>query len=77
MCDMTEACDTARGDGQIGYAQAGTQNLKNAAPSFRDRLERRRNLLTRQLAQVEAALQLVYTNPDAEKIHELLNRSGV
>ena len=78
MCDN---CD--RGDAPIqikgSYADAGTQGQiggapKQAKPTMRDRLEEKRNRLMRQLAQIEVALQLIYTNPDAEKIYEVLDR---
>ena len=61
-----------------GYGVAGMESqAKLKASSFRDRLESRRNSLTRQLTQVEQALQLLYTNPDAEKTYEILKRTGV
>lgn len=78
-CSQTEAvneknyADAGLSAAQIGGAAQG--QIKSS--SFRDRLESRRNSLTRQLTQVEQALQLLYTNPDAEKIHEVLKRTGV
>lgn len=75
-CNRTEAVNEVRGYGEAGMAaEAKSAQLK--ASSFRDRLESRRNSLTRQLTQVEQALQLLYTNPDAEKTYELLKRTGV
>jgi hypothetical protein len=76
MCDT---CNTAT-DAPVGYIGGGQMETKSAhlkESTLRDRLESRRNRLTQQLAQVEAALQLIYTNPDAEKIHDVLNRSGI
>lgn len=77
MCydtDKTENANPIPG----GYATAGMETQGQIkASSFRDRLESRRNSLTRQLTQVEQALQLIYTNPDAEKIHDVLKRTGV
>jgi hypothetical protein len=65
--------------------QAGTQakgqykadlcNEKLSEPSLRDRLEMRRNSLTRQLVETEEALRVIYTNPDAEKNYELIRRA--
>lgn len=78
MCDKCEDQTDSPNIGGPAYGEAGMQaktNLK--ASSFRDRLEGRRNSLTRQLAQVEHALSLIYTNPDAEKIHEVLKSTGV
>ena len=68
MCDGCERTEAVSAD-------AGTAQLKSS--SFRDRLESRRNSLTRQLTQVEQALQLLYTNPDAEKTYDILKRTGV
>lgn len=79
MCYDTEKTDAADpGYGIKGCATSEAGNsAQTKASSFRDRLESRRNSLTRQLTQVEQALQLIYTNPDAEKIHEVLKRTGV
>jgi hypothetical protein len=57
--------------------QVGNDARVNKQSTFRDRLESQRNSLSRQLAQVETALHLLYSNPDAEKIHETLNRAGI
>ncbi len=73
-CNQTEAPNSAPGYGRAGMA---AEKLEVGASNFRERLEARRNRLTRQLVEVEEALKLVYTNPDAERIHEVLNRSGV
>ena len=73
MCDD---CNTKQAEQAASgiYGNAGSQLKQTPEPRFRHRLEEKRNRLTKQLVQVEAALQLVYTNPDAEKIYEVLNR---
>ena len=50
-------------------------NSKSAEPTLRDRLEQKRNRLTRQLVQVEEALRLLYADPNAEKNFEILSRA--
>ena len=76
-CNQTGAVEESA-KGAQGYGVAGMQaETKLKSSSFRDRLESRRNSLTRQLTQVEQALQLLYTNPDAEKTYEVLKRTGV
>lgn len=72
MCDKV-ATDSPAGNSAM-YASCGTEKKLS---TFRDRLEARRNRLSRQLVEVEEALRLIYSNPDAERIHEILNRSGV
>jgi hypothetical protein len=76
-------CDTMQ---EKSYADAGTQGeiraaqreqAKIATSNFRERLEARRNRLTRQLVEVEEALRLIYSNPDAERIYETFNRAAV
>lgn len=57
-----------------GY-QADRCNEKLSDPTLRDRLELRRNSLTRQLIETEEALRVIYTNPDAEKNYELIRRA--
>jgi hypothetical protein len=61
--------------GQLKQAQAyENAHTKAAEPTLRDRLEQKRNRLTRQLVQVEEALRLIYADPNAEKIFETLRR---
>lgn len=74
-------CDDCGKTQAPGYANSGIAMQQEARadkefrePNFRDHLEQKRNRLTKQLAQVEVALQLIYTNPDAEKIYAILNR---
>jgi hypothetical protein len=68
---------------RIPYADAGQDccvetvqsNLKeDRKPTLRDRLEEKRSRLAAQLARVDEALRLLYTNPDAEHIAEVFNR---
>jgi hypothetical protein len=77
MCDGCNQTEAPSNYADAGIkAQAQTKiggGLKES--TLRDRLEAHRNRLSRQLVQVEQALQLIYTNPDAEKIHEVLNRA--
>jgi hypothetical protein len=81
MCDPAETTTGSIGvfASQQGQAKPSADyNLKQAAdfePSLRDRLEAKRNRLTRELVQVEQALHLVYSNPDAEKNYEILRRA--
>ena len=70
-------CDNCNQNGPVETAGQGQIGPAGKELGVRERLDRRRNHLTAQLAQIDVALQLVYTNPDAEKIHEILNRSGV
>jgi hypothetical protein len=72
MCDECKQAGSAQG----GYAQAGIEKSKLKENTLRERLERRQNQLTREIAQIAAALQLIYTNPDAERIVETFNRAG-
>lgn len=60
--------------GQSAYAEAC--NTKLAEPTLRDRLESRRNRLTRQLVQVEEALRILYADPAAERTYETLKRAN-
>ena len=79
MCDGCSSTTEAP-RGYIGGGQSAEQLGKSPNPkedTLRDRLESLRNRLTRKLAQCEVALQLIYTNPDAEKIHDILSRSGI
>lgn len=64
------------------YANELDCNLKQASsvpmePTLRDRLEAKRNRLSRELVQVEEALRLVYADPNVERIHETLKRARV
>jgi len=77
MCNETaERTDIPMQPGIGAQSSLNQCNTKLAEPTLRDHLERKRNRLTQQLVQVEEALRLVYTNPDAEKIHETLKRAG-
>jgi hypothetical protein len=76
MCDD---CNQTNGSDSIesGFAGNAQVQLKQAAePSLRSDLERRRTRLTRQLAQVDAALQVLYTVPDAERIAQILKQAN-
>lgn len=46
------------------------------APSLRDRLERKRTRLQRELAKIDAALSVLYTVPDAERIAAVLQQAN-
>lgn len=51
-------------------------DLKQAAePTLRDRLEEKRARLMTQLYQLEDALRLLSTDPNAEKNYEILRRA--
>jgi len=77
MCNETaERTDVPLQAGMQAKAYADQCNTKLAEPTLRDHLERKRNRLTQQLVQVEEALRLIYSNPEAEKIHETLKRAG-
>jgi hypothetical protein len=72
--DIAERTDIPmQAEGQLKAYQEC--NTKLAEPTLRDRLESKRNRLTRQLVQVEEALRLIYADPNAEKIFETLNRA--
>ena len=77
MCydNQTESAGFESGAGQT-KAYAGDCNPKQPSePTLRDRLEQKRNRLTRQLVQVEEALRLLYADPNAEKNFEILSRA--
>jgi hypothetical protein len=73
-CNQTEAADPGYGIAGQGVESA---QLKADVSTFRKRLEARRNRLSRQLVEVEEALRLIYSNPDAERIYETFNRTGM
>jgi hypothetical protein len=54
------------------YAEKPYCDSKIAEPTLRERLESRRSSLAKQLSEVDLALQVVYTNPQAEEIFRIL-----
>ena len=76
MCD-TEPTGIESGAGQAKAYQADCNLKQSCEPTLRDRLEQKRNRLTRQLVQVEEALRLVYADPGLEKTIEAVKRAGI
>ena len=87
MCDVVNEKSYADTAADPGYGMPGrgigrdnlnqSQPKENKESTFRNRLEARRNRLSRQLVEVEEALRLIYSNPDAERIHEIFERTGI
>lgn len=75
MCDTVERNEIPmQGAGQERAYDACDTKL--AEPTLRDRLEQKRNRLTRQLVQVEEALRLIYADPNIERNYETLKRAN-
>jgi hypothetical protein len=84
MCDETQKSrtDIPMGAGaQIGgQLQQGTEvgyENKMVEPTLRYQLENRRARLAAQLAEVDHALQVIYTRPESEEIFRILKRARI
>lgn len=83
MCDeATGQGEYPRGEVNMGGTLKGCDSRfyppsESHKPTLRERLEKRRSKLAEQLARVEEALRVLYSNPEAERIVEVVNRSGV
>jgi hypothetical protein len=79
-CDVTEKAVNSVDYGAaalVARAPSEFQQVRSDTSTFRNRLEARRNRLSRQLVEVEEALRLIYSNPDAERMHEIFERTGI
>jgi len=68
MCYETESPN-------LQAAQTRCADKQTAEPTLRDRLEEKRARLMTQLYQLEDALRLLSTDPNAEKNYEILRRA--
>lgn len=79
MSDPKERTDIpmATAGQEARQRECDEKRLVDFEPTLRDRLEQKRNRLSRELVQVEEALRLVYADPNVERIHETLKRARV
>lgn len=71
---MNERNDIPMGVG-AQVAQDMCQEKAYYEPSLRDLLEKKRAELAERLAKVDTALQVLYSNPQAAQIYEILKRA--
>lgn len=68
-------CELGSDSPNLQAAQAHYADKRASEPTLRDRLEEKRARLMTQLYQLEDALRLLSTDPNAEKNYEILRRA--